>query len=204
MGPILLTSGIGGHGKATIFRSHIRGSSGLANRIVVTLGVTIAAAALMLTLGLGGVPRPGRTGPGSSVGQSVDLSSFGPFQIELTPASSQGASVSEQQAVSAAMGHNVGATDASGNLLPSVQVNAQYGLFSDNKVAVEQSGIQTLLYQDVPAWIVTFSGTSVGGFRDGPALRTPTSQVKQHDSTITNTEAVVINAQTGAVLMTLD
>lgn len=143
----------------------------------------------------------------SAVGTTVDLSSFAPFDFSFTPQPPGQASVSQEQAVTTALRYSIGAGDLAGNVLPGVTVNAQYGLFTDNKMTSEPNGSdqQTLLYQQVPVWIVTFTGATVGGPGDGPR-RAKGGPPRQPETSTTgvNTEAVVINATSGAAMLTFD
>jgi hypothetical protein len=172
-------------------------------RIVLACASFVAITGLVAVFGIAGA----RTS-GPAVGKAVDLSSLEPFHITLTGQAAQGAAVSQSQAMSIALTHSVGATDANGQLLSGVHVEAQYGLLSQDRMARQGSdGIQHLLYRNVPAWVVTFSGPTVGGLAQGPALPkgiARSNAIRSHTSTVVNTEAVVIDAQTGNCLMILD
>jgi hypothetical protein len=101
--------------------------------------------------------------------------------------------VSRDQAMRAAMDTGLAGADQARNVLPSVQVSAHYGLFT-------RGGPGRLLWPDVqnlPVWVVTFSGPGVvvyprgGPPRPGPR---PPREAKHEMS-------VVIDAATGHYLM---
>lgn len=100
------------------------------------------------------------------------------------------------------MGRSVAAQD--GHLLANVQVNAQYGLYSDDRMAtLLPSGQEQLLYQNRPAWVVTFAGPGVvihpiGQLSQHPGGATDTSA----STAVHNEQSIVIDAETGAYLLT--
>jgi hypothetical protein len=101
--------------------------------------------------------------------------------------------VAKDQAIRAAMDTGLAGVDQAHNLLPNVQVSAQYGLFTRGR-----PGMQILAYsQNRPAWIVTFSGPGVAFYGSGgpprPGPRPP--REPKHEV------SVVIDAATGHYLM---
>jgi hypothetical protein len=91
------------------------------------------------------------------------------------------------QAMRAAMDHTPYGVDQAHNLLPNVQVAAQYGLFTRARPGRQlRSDVQNR-----PAWVITFYGPGVVIYPSGP--RPPGSV--HHEVT------VVIDAATGQYLM---
>ena len=77
--------------------------------------------------------------------------------------------VSRDQAIRAAMDTGLGGVDQAHNLLPNVQVSAQYGLFTaDRYERVLPSGQIQLVLQNRPAWVITFFGPGVVIYPLGP------------------------------------
>jgi hypothetical protein len=107
--------------------------------------------------------------------------------------------VPRDQAIRAAMDHAPG-VDRAHNLLPNVQVSAQYGLFTNDHYEQRlPSGQLQLVLENRPAWVITFSGPGVvlypiGPYRPGP--RPPLS-----DADAKHEVSVVIDAATGQYLM---
>lgn len=88
---------------------------------------------------------------------------------------------------------------ANDEILPNVIVNAQHGLFWDDRsTTVSADGVSKLDYQDITVWLVTFSGQlpniSLGGALGAP----PTTQAAYAPAD--HTENVVIDATSGAEL----
>jgi hypothetical protein len=98
--------------------------------------------------------------------------------------------LTDEEAVTAAMSRFGLAV---GSPLPSdIGVAARFGLFSDDVMAVGGPGRpMQLLYQDRPAWIVTFYGDGVR-----MAARGPAGQLVDHHE-----RNFVIDAATGTYLM---
>ena len=70
--------------------------------------------------------------------------------------------VSRDQAIRAAMDTGLGGVDQAHNLLPNVQVSAQYGLFTaDRYERVLPSGQIQPVLQNRPTWVITFYGPNV-------------------------------------------
>jgi hypothetical protein len=92
-----------------------------------------------------------------------------------------------------------------GKVLPGVQVTAQYGLFSNDHAAQRlPSGQMQLLFQDKPAWIVTFAGPGVVIPSSGPGPQRPdttgsgsTGTVVPSERPVHNEQNIVIDAATG-------
>ena len=108
--------------------------------------------------------------------------------------------VPRDQAIRAAMDTGLAGVDRARNLLPNVQVSAQYGLFTAKHLGqrLASGQIQPLL-ENRPAWVITFSGPGVvlypiGPYRPGP--RAPLS-----DADAKHEVSVVIDAATGQYLM---
>ena len=95
--------------------------------------------------------------------------------------------VSREQAIRAAMDHSLVQVDQAHNLLPNVQVLAQYGLFTRARPGRQLHPN----VQNRPAWVITFSGPGVVIYPSGPAA--PGSV--HHEVT------VVIDAATGEYLL---
>jgi hypothetical protein len=103
--------------------------------------------------------------------------------------------VSSAQAISAATANS--AATINGNLMPDVQVTAQYGTFSDDALGQQlPSGQFQLEFQDTPAWLVTFSGP---GLSLGP-LGSPANSTVAPPSAPKHEQTVVIDARTGAYM----
>jgi hypothetical protein len=109
--------------------------------------------------------------------------------------------VPREQAIRAAMDHTLAGVDVAHNLLPNVQVSAQYGLFTNDHYRQRLASGQMQPYlQNQPAWVITFSGPGVvfygsgGPYRPGP--RPPLS-----DADAKHEMSVVIDAATGQYLM---
>ena len=101
--------------------------------------------------------------------------------------------VSREQAIRAAMDTGLGGVDQAHNLLPNVQVSAQYGLFTaDRYERVLPSGQIQPVLQNRPTWVITFYGPNVVFPPLGP--RPPGSGVHHFVS-------IVIDAATGQYLM---
>lgn len=178
-------------------RRMLFGILGLGFATAISFAVVLAVGPQLARGSLGRAVR-------AHVGTTVDLSTFGPFDFTFTPQSSDQPPISQSQAVSTALSHSVGAADSSGNVLTGVSVSAQYGLFTDNKMTSEPAGSdqQTLLYKSIPVWIVTFTGPTVGGPPSLPIqIHGP---VVPQTSTASNTEAVIVNATSGAAMLTFD
>jgi len=103
----------------------------------------------------------------------------------MLPNGQQG--VPKDQAIRAAMDHTPYGVDQAHNLLPNVQVSAQYGLFTK----VRPGQVQPYL-QNRPAWVITFSGPGVVFNLPGP----PGSLPAVHHEV-----SVMIDAATGQYLM---
>jgi hypothetical protein len=81
-----------------------------------------------------------------------------------------------------------------------VYVRAQYGLFSDDTNSERlPSGRMRLLFQNMPAWIVTFSGPGIRIPPIGGRRRTENVH-PMHLRTLKSQESVVMNARTGAFI----
>jgi hypothetical protein len=109
--------------------------------------------------------------------------------------------VSRDQAIRAAMDHTLAGVDVAHNLLPNVQVSAQYGLFTNDHYGQRLASGQIQPYlQNRPAWVITFSGPGVvfygsgGPYRPGPRPPLRPEDAKHEVS-------VVINAATGQYLI---
>jgi hypothetical protein len=80
------------------------------------------------------------------------------------------------------------ARNAEGKLAAGVQVAASYGLFTDSQIRPLGASPSEALYQNVPAWIITFTGPGVNvysvGSRNSPTL-------------VSHEQSVVIDARTG-------
>ena len=176
-------------------------------RKIFVIGL-ILTTALVVTVGIVQARNPSKADAVQPrVGANLDLSSFAPFDFNFTPRSADGASVSQSEAVATAMRHSAGATASDGDLLSGVTVNAEYGQFTDHKMTSEPAGsdVQTLEYRSVLVWIVTFTGPTVGGLSDGPPRPEPSqTPLPTPSPKIVNTEAVVINATSGAAMVTFD
>ena len=99
--------------------------------------------------------------------------------------------VSRDQAIRAAMDTGLGGVDQAHNLLPNVQVSAQYGLFTaDRYERVLPSGEIQLVLQNRTAWVITFYGPGVVIYPSGPAL----------PGAVHHQVTVVIDAATGQYL----
>jgi hypothetical protein len=144
--------------------------------------------------------------PTSKVSRSAitpTIGSVGPYLgVKLTPEAPPSTAISQQQAILAALQHSFGTQDASGNLASAVTASGQYGLFTNYEYASEPSSsdTQTLIYNNVPAWVITFSGQGVGA----PAMGPRGKSVANAASTEPTTEFVVVDGQTGAFLETLN
>jgi hypothetical protein len=92
--------------------------------------------------------------------------------LPMLPNGQQG--VSREQAIRAAMDTGLGGVDEAHNLLPNVQVSAQYGLFTaDRYERVLPSGQIQPVLQNRPAWVITFFGPGVVVYPLGLARNTP-------------------------------
>jgi hypothetical protein len=101
--------------------------------------------------------------------------------------------VSRDQAIRVAMDHTLAGVDRAHNLLPNVQVSAQYGLFTDDHYGQRLASGQIQPYlQNRPAWVITFSGPGVVFYLPGPAGSRPA---------VHHEVSVVIDAATGQYLM---
>ncbi|HEV3312282.1 MAG TPA: hypothetical protein VG815_17355 [Chloroflexota bacterium] len=136
---------------------------------------------------------------------TADLSAFG---IEFTPSSPSAGAISDQAAVKSALRFSWvhGASD--GSLPSGVTVNAWSGIFTDTEYqGVQPPGGPQIIYRDMPVWLVTFSGTTVGAPNFGPMGTTPLSNrnagTRRHDLLVNN-ETVIVDATTGQALLTLD
>jgi len=99
------------------------------------------------------------------------------------------AGITDEEAVTKAMAQSLGAVD--GQLSPGVQVAARFGAFSDDVFAKGGPGApMQLLYQNRPAWIVTFFGPGLTIPLDGP-----------DPLAVHHEQNVVIDADTGDYLM---
>jgi hypothetical protein len=106
-----------------------------------------------------------------------------PLDRPMLPGGRSG--LSAQEAVSAALAQFPATTG--GILNPGVQIAARYGIFSNDVYAkVTPDGTSTLMFQDRPAWIISFFGPGISIRSRGPGTFQP------H-----HTENVVIDAQTG-------
>jgi hypothetical protein len=160
----------------------------------------LSAACITAALHLASVAAQGSTT--QAVGSTVDLASFAPFHVDFSPADPPASSISEADAVSAAIPRSIGATDARGDIAGNVIVNAQYGIFTDHEMTMQPAGSSesVLEYQNVGAWIVTFTGPRVGGVPDGGAC----CQLPAGSAGNADTEAVVIDSTSGHAILTLD
>ncbi len=105
------------------------------------------------------------------------------FVRRATPASA----IAESSAIATAEKYEP-ATSSDGQLLPGVTVHAAYGIWSSDVIAtLDANGHQVLTYQNVPAWIISFSGS-------GFAVGTPSGAASPEES-------VVVNASTGHALI---
>lgn len=171
-------------------------------RMRIGLGIgTVAVAsavAVMLSIALGA----GSTSPVSAARQNVSVrvrgqlihvaesgAAFGlaPFGMRFTDTPQSGAEISLSQAVALAMPYS-DAIDASGQLLPNVSLSAEYGSYSaDEYGTVQADGTFSPKFQNVPAWIVTFTGSGVvvdSSFTDA----------------VNHEDSVFINGETGAFM----
>ena len=107
----------------------------------------------------------------------------------MLPNGQQG--VPKDQAIRAAMDHTPYGVDQAHNLLPNVQVSAQYGLFTaDRYERVPPSGQIQLVLQNRPAWVITFFGPGVVIYPLGP----------NPPGTVHHFVGIVIDAATGQPL----
>lgn len=180
--------------------------------IILTMSTCVIAVSILL-----GSSSPNRThSKFGEVSQQVDLSSLEPFDIRFMPQTGVQPAVSLNQALTAALPNSHGVLDpATDQVAPGVQIAAEYGTFTDNESAVEAAGSdqQTLTYVNIPAWVITFTGTTVGAPVYGPAPRRPLTVAEavkvdrhapvEHDL-VPVTEAVVINAQSGKAIEVFD
>jgi hypothetical protein len=104
--------------------------------------------------------------------------------------------VPRDQAIRAAMDTGLAGVDQERNLLPNVQVSAHYGLFT-------RGSPDRPLWpnvQNLPAWIVTFSGPGVVIYGSGgPRRPGPRQPLRPEDAK--HELSVVIDATTGQYLM---
>jgi hypothetical protein len=102
------------------------------------------------------------------------------------------------QAIRAAMDHTPAGVDQAHNLLPNVQISAQYGLFTDDHYGQRLASGQIQPYlQNRPAWVITFSGPGVVFYPPGPHRRGPRPPLSGAKHEV----SVVIDAATGQYLM---
>jgi hypothetical protein len=162
-------------------------------------GGSRAATAASATSAVQGPQDPVPTGtPGTPSGEGpLDPTTLAEFGIQYVaqavandapptlPNGQQG--LPRDQAMRAAMDHTPYGVDQAHNLLPNVQVAAQYGLFTK----VRPGQVQPYL-QNRPAWVITFAGPGVVFNLPGP----PGSLPAVHHEV-----SVVIDAATGQYLM---
>jgi hypothetical protein len=135
-------------------------------------------------------------------GQAVQVSTsdaafgFAAFGMRFSPEPDAAPPVTMAAAVSTALRFS-GAGSSDGQLLPNVNVSAEYGLFSDDEYGSNQAdGTFKPRYQDIPAWIVTFTGPGLNVYSSGP----PSADGSQR---VNHEETVVIDGQTGNSLLDL-
>lgn len=103
------------------------------------------------------------------------------------------AGIGSTSAVALAIEHTPAGVDhVTGRVLPGVRVTASYGIFSDDHYAARvPSGPPRPLYERVPAWIVTFSGSGTVLYSTGPSP----------PGTANHEVGVVVDAATGRYLL---
>ena len=90
-------------------------------------------------------------------------------------------------AVATALEHTA-AADATHRLLANVSVSTAFGRLSDSHIARMTPTGKAPLFENVPAWVVTFTGPGLVIGSSGPIGSTPR---------VHNEESVVIDARTG-------
>ncbi|HZT95351.1 MAG TPA: hypothetical protein VFB34_00805 [Chloroflexota bacterium] len=168
-------------------------------------GIVIAVGVLSLvglTAGGAALARGGPTGTAhaSPAGDYAPgpLSAYG---IRFTSEPSSQAVMGESQAISDATPDSQ-ATASNGQLLSGVEATAQYGLFSDDAYghgSTSSGGFQAS-YQNVPVWIVTFSGPGLSL----PSVGGPRAPGGSGSSSVHHEQNIVIDAETGAELLEFD
>jgi hypothetical protein len=121
-------------------------------------------------------------------GQAIrvsDNAAFGlkAFGMRFSPDSTTQPTVSLNQAVSNALTMGGAPTDDGGHLLPNVYVAAEYG-------SQQPDGMFKPRFQNVPAWIVTFTGSGVNIYSAGPVSPSGAEPVNHEVS-------IIVDARTG-------